>query len=129
MGIQTLRNALRRVYHRCRHIAAASLLALGSPRLQGIAGGAGCSVCQLRLFTNFRWRRSVTAIDETVAQQVARSVPGVLRDAGGARAFAIVVAVHQRGVFGWDEWAAMLGEEIKAARRAGDPDSGETHYC
>ena len=37
-------------------IATASLLALGFPRLQGIAGGAGCSVCEFRLFTNFRWR-------------------------------------------------------------------------
>ena len=79
----------------------------------------------------------MTTIDETAAQRVARSVPGALRNAEGpvfrepweAQAFAIVVALHQRGVFGWDEWAAMLGEEIKAARRAGDPDSGETHYC
>jgi len=23
----------------------------------------------------------------------------------------------------------MLGEEIKAAQRAGDPDTGETYYC
>jgi nitrile hydratase accessory protein len=45
-----------------------------------------------------------------------------------AEAFAIVVALRQRGLFGWDEWAAMLGEEIKAAQRAGDPDTGETSY-
>lgn len=40
----------------------------------------------------------------------------------------MVVALNQRGLFGWDEWAAMLGEEIKAAQRAGDADTGETYY-
>ena len=38
------------------------------------------------------------------------------------------LAEHERGLFGWDEWAALLGEEIKAAQRAGDPDTGETYY-
>ena len=52
----------------------------------------------------------------------------VFREPWEAEAFAIVVALHQRGLFGWDEWAAMLGEEIKAAQRAGDPDTGETYY-
>ncbi len=78
----------------------------------------------------------MTAIDAAAAQQTARSVPGLPHDAEGpvfrepweAAAFAIVVALHQRGLFGWDEWAAMLGEEIKAAQRAGDPDTGETYY-
>src|SRR6266478_5623177 len=78
----------------------------------------------------------VTAIDPAAAQQAARSVPGLPRDAEGpvfrepweAEAFAMAVALHQRGLFGWDEWAAMLGEEIKAAQRAGDPDTGETYY-
>ena len=40
----------------------------------------------------------------------------------------MAVALHERGLFAWDEWAAMLGEEIKAAQRAGDPDTGETYY-
>ncbi|HKQ28166.1 MAG TPA: nitrile hydratase accessory protein, partial [Burkholderiales bacterium] len=34
----------------------------------------------------------------------------------------------QRGVFTWGEWAATLGEEIKRAHAAGDPDTGETYY-
>jgi nitrile hydratase accessory protein len=71
------------------------------------------------------------------AARATRALPDIPRDDHGpvfrepweAQAFAIVVALHQRGVFGWDEWAAMLGEEIKAARRSGDPDSGETYYC
>jgi nitrile hydratase accessory protein len=78
----------------------------------------------------------VTAIDAAAAPRTAMSVPGLPSDAEGpvfrepweAEAFAIVVALHQRGLFGWDEWAAMLGEEIKAAQRAGDPDTGKTYY-
>ena len=31
-------------------------------------------------------------------------------------------------LFTWSEWAAMLGEEIKRAQAAGDPDTGETYY-
>jgi nitrile hydratase accessory protein len=30
-----------------------------------------------------------------------------------ASAFAMTVALHQRGLFGWSEWAAVLGEEVK----------------
>ena len=64
------------------------------------------------------------------------AVPGLPRNPEGpvfrepweAEAFAMAVALNQRGLFGWDEWAAMLGEEIKAAQRAGDADTGETYY-
>src|SRR6266478_3014195 len=89
-----------------------------------------------RQSSNFRSRRAMSAIDAAAARQAARSVPGLPCDAEGpvfrepweAQAFAIVVTLHERGLFGWDEWAAMLGEEIKAAQRAGDPDTGETYY-
>jgi nitrile hydratase accessory protein len=75
-------------------------------------------------------------IDSTAARQAAQSVPGIPCDAAGpvfrvpweAQAFAMAVALHARGLFGWDEWAAMLGEEIAAAQRAGDPDRGDTYY-
>jgi nitrile hydratase accessory protein len=88
------------------------------------------------------------SIDPAAAQHAAKSVPGVPRDAEGpvfrepweAEAFAMAVVLHQRGLFGWDEWAAMLGEEIKAAQRAGPPpyppplagegrEGGGTYYC
>jgi nitrile hydratase accessory protein len=73
---------------------------------------------------------------DTPAAEAARALPGLPRDAGGpvfrepweAQAFALAVALHQRGLFGWDEWAAALGEEIRAAQRAGDPDTGATYY-
>jgi nitrile hydratase accessory protein len=74
--------------------------------------------------------------DGPATAEAARAVPGLPRDADGpvfrepweAQAFALTVALHQRGLFGWDEWAAALGEEIKAAQRAGDPDTGTTYY-
>ncbi len=45
-----------------------------------------------------------------------------------AQAFAITLALHRRGLFDWDEWAAALGAEIKAAQARGDPDDGTTYY-
>ena len=45
-----------------------------------------------------------------------------------AEAFAIALALHQRGVFTWDEWAVTLGSEIKRAQAKGDPDLGTTYY-
>ncbi|MBV8736277.1 MAG: nitrile hydratase accessory protein [Alphaproteobacteria bacterium] len=69
-------------------------------------------------------------------QHIAAEIPGIPCDPDGpvfrapweAQAFAIVVALHNRGVFTWTEWAANLAEEIKRAQAAGDPDTGETYY-
>ncbi len=63
-------------------------------------------------------------------------LPGLPRDADGpvfaepwqAQTFAMVVKLHEAGVFGWPEWTERLGAEIKAAQAAGDPDTGETYY-
>ncbi|MGO4125903.1 nitrile hydratase accessory protein [Inquilinus sp. YAF38] len=43
-----------------------------------------------------------------------------------AQAFAMAVALHQRGIFTWPEWAAALAAEI--AQAAGDPDGGSRYY-
>jgi nitrile hydratase accessory protein len=40
----------------------------------------------------------------------------------------MVLALHENGLFSWPEWASALADEIKAARAAGDPDTGETYY-
>jgi len=64
------------------------------------------------------------------------SLPGFPADADGpvfrapweAQAFAMALALNARGVFTWDEWAQTLGEEIRRAQAAGDPDTGETYY-
>jgi nitrile hydratase accessory protein len=45
-----------------------------------------------------------------------------------AEAFALAVSLNERGVFTWSEWAQILGDEIKKAQAAGDPDTGETYY-
>jgi nitrile hydratase accessory protein len=45
-----------------------------------------------------------------------------------AQAFALAVSLKERGLFTWSEWAATLGDEIKKAQAAGDPDTGETYY-
>ena len=52
----------------------------------------------------------------------------VFREPWEAQAFAMAVALHQRGLFTWPEWAATLADEIKRAQAAGDPDTGATYY-
>jgi len=52
----------------------------------------------------------------------------VFREPWEAQAFALAVSLHERGAFTWTEWATTLGEEIKKAQVAGDPDTGETYY-
>ena len=52
----------------------------------------------------------------------------VFDEAWQAQAFAMTVMLHERGVFSWREWAERLGDEIKAAQAAGDPDRGDTYY-
>lgn len=72
----------------------------------------------------------------TAAQAAVEAVPSIPRDAEGpvfrepweAQAFAMTLALYDRGLFKWPEWAAMLGAEIKRARERGDPDTGETYY-
>ncbi len=75
-------------------------------------------------------------MDPRAGMRAAIAVPGVPRDADGpvfrepweAQAFAMTLALHERGVFTWAEWAGTLGEEIKRALAAGDPDTGATYY-
>ena len=67
------------------------------------------------------------------ATQEVRSIPRnaegpVFREPWEAQAFALAVSLNERGLFTWKEWAATLGEEIKKAQAAGDPDTGETYY-
>ncbi len=46
-----------------------------------------------------------------------------------AHAFAMVLALYEKGLFTWPEWAAVLSSQIKAAQAAGDRDTGETYYA
>ncbi len=73
---------------------------------------------------------------DAAAQRAAEAVPNLPRNAEGpvfaapweAEAFALALVLRERGVFTWTEWAATLGEEIKKAQAAGDPDTGGTYY-
>jgi nitrile hydratase accessory protein len=71
------------------------------------------------------------SIDQAIA-----AVPGIPRGPQGpvfrepweAEAFAMAVALHERGLFAWSEWTAVLADEIRRAQANGDPDTGETYY-
>ena len=75
-------------------------------------------------------------IDPAAARHATDALPGIPRDDGGpvfrepweAQAFSMALALHQRGVFTWPEWAAALADEIKRAQANGDPDTGATYY-
>ncbi len=72
----------------------------------------------------------------SAVERVADAVPGIPRGPEGpvfqapweAHAFAMALALHERGLFSWGEWAAALADEIRRAQAAGDPDAGDTYY-
>ena len=78
----------------------------------------------------------MTSIDPAAAKRATEQVPSIPRDTEGpvfrepweAQAFAMTLALHERKLFTWPEWAATLADEIKKAQAAGDPDTGETYY-
>ena len=45
-----------------------------------------------------------------------------------AQAFAMAMALHQRGLFTWPEWADALSKQIATAQAAGHADLGDTYY-
>jgi nitrile hydratase accessory protein len=70
-------------------------------------------------------------VDQAIAAMpdIPRGPEGpVFREPWEAEAFAIAVTLHERGLFSWGEWTAVLGDEIKRAQVKGDPDTGETYY-
>src|SRR4051794_9828566 len=79
---------------------------------------------------------SSMTIDRSAAFRASKEVPSIPRDEGGpvfrepweAQAFAMTLALYDKGLFTWPEWAQTLAAEIKRAQAAGDPDTGETYY-
>lgn len=63
-------------------------------------------------------------------------VPGLPSDAGGpvfgapwqAQAFAMTLALHERGLFTWPEWAQALAARIRAEPALEAEDGGEAYY-
>lgn len=72
----------------------------------------------------------------TIAQEQLAALPRLPHDADGpvfaepwqAQAFAMTLALHERGLFSWPEWAQALAAQISAAQVAGDADLGDTYY-
>ena len=64
------------------------------------------------------------------------SPPALPRDDGGpvfgapweAQAFALTLALHERGAFTWKEWAATLAAVIGEAKAEGRPGGGDDYY-
>lgn len=65
-----------------------------------------------------------------------RALPGLPMDADGpvfrapweAHAFAMALALHERGEFTWKEWALAIAEVIGEAQERGDTDTGDDYY-
>jgi len=65
-----------------------------------------------------------------------QDLPGIPLDAGApvfkepweAKAFAMTLALHERGLFTWPQWAETLSAQIASAQAAGDADLGDTYY-
>lgn len=65
-----------------------------------------------------------------------KRTPHLPHDEGGpvfnapweAKAFAMTLGLHKRGVFEWSDWCDTLAAEISLAQAAGDPDLGDTYY-
>ena len=61
---------------------------------------------------------------DAAAANATKAVPGIPRDTDGpvfrepweAQAFAMALALHARGLFSWNEWAAALADEIGRAQ-------------
>jgi nitrile hydratase accessory protein len=78
----------------------------------------------------------MTTIDPIAARRLTEVITSIPRDSEGpvfrepweAQAFAMAIALHDRGLYTWREWASTLSEEIKRAQDGGDPDTGETYY-
>jgi nitrile hydratase accessory protein len=64
------------------------------------------------------------------------ALPHLPRDEGGpvfaepwqAQAFALAVRLSELGHFTWDEWAATLGDEVKADAARREADDGSRYY-
>jgi len=62
-------------------------------------------------------------------QSIPRNDTGpVFREPWEAEAFAMTLALYEKGVFTWPQWAEVLSDEITRAQTQGDPDLGNTYY-
>ena len=77
-----------------------------------------------------------TASGQLSVAALGEALPGLPRDESGpvfkapweAQAFAMTLALHERGVFAWKEWADTLAEVIAEVKARGEADTGENYY-
>lgn len=68
--------------------------------------------------------------------EIRLALPGIPLDEEGpvfkepweAQAFAMTLALYEKGLFTWPEWAQSLSQTIRDAQLAGDPDTGDHYY-
>ena len=80
--------------------------------------------------------RPIAAGTAGVVEALRAELPALPRDDAGpvfnapweAQAFAMAVALHERGAFSWKEWAHTLAAVIGEAAQRGEPDTGEDYY-
>jgi nitrile hydratase accessory protein len=65
---------------------------------------------------------------EGLSKTTSMAAPSVFSEPWEAKAFAMAVALHAKGLFTWTEWAEALSAEIRRAQKYGDPDTGRTYY-
>ena len=74
--------------------------------------------------------------EAAAAEAALAELPSIPRDSGWpvfrapweAQAFALALALHERGVFAWGEFAAALGAEVAKAEAAGDGRGADAYY-
>jgi nitrile hydratase accessory protein len=65
---------------------------------------------------------------DSLPQMEPQSPDPVFQEPWEAKAFALVLRLHEQGLFTWKEWTEALAHEIGAAHAAGDADSGDHYY-
>ena len=80
--------------------------------------------------------RTASAAAARALPALRAELPGLPCDSGGpvfhapweAQAFAMTLALHERGEFSWKEWAQTLADVIAEVRKRGEADTGEHYY-
>jgi nitrile hydratase accessory protein len=74
-------------------------------------------------------RAPETAAELSALPDLPRNEDGpVFAEPWQASAFALAVSLSHQGHFSWPEWAAALGEELKASAARGEPTDGSRYY-
>jgi nitrile hydratase accessory protein len=73
--------------------------------------------------------REIRSIADAVAAcGLPESTGAAFAEPWQAQLFAITLAMHEAGHFGWPEWVGYLSQAIRDAQADGDPDLGDTYW-